>query len=359
MLHLLRFALVFLVLSLPACEKEQVPPEPRLRPVKYVEIVDAAAERVRTFSGVSKSSQEARLSFKVVGTVQTFDVAVGDVLEPGQLIAQLDPSTYELQAQQAQADLARAQAEERNAASNYQRVQGLYENNNASRNDLDSARAAAESTRQQVTAARKALEIARLNVSYTRLQASERCAVVSTSIEAGENVNAGQEVVLVTCGDSLNVDVSVPGSVIGAFRTGLPAVVSFDSIPGKTYQGVVTEVGVAATGGTTFPVTVGIPDTYSELRSGLAAQVSFQFNTQRADVYTVPSASVGEDQNGRFVYVVESSGENGAGFIKRQAVEVGEFTNSGIELLTGVKAGDKVVTAGVSVIRDGMQVKLN
>ncbi len=352
-------ALAALVFLLSACEQKQPTPEPRLRPVKYVEIVDAAAERVRTFSGVSKSSQEARRSFKVAGTLQKFDVAVGDTLEPGQLIAELDSSTYELQAQQAQADLARAQAEERNAVANYKRVQGLYENNNASRNDLDSARASAESAQQQVTASHKALDIARLNVSYTRLEATDRCAVASTSVEVGENVNAGQEIVLVTCGESLDVDVSVPGSLIGAFRTGLPAVVSFDAVPGKTYQGVVTEVGVAATGGTTFPVTVSIPDTHSELRSGLAAQVSFQFPAARTDVYTVPSASVGEDQQGRFVFLVTPSEQNGEGLIKRQPVDVGEFTATGIELTSGVQPGDKVVTAGVSVIRDGMRVKFD
>ncbi|MDH3693001.1 MAG: efflux RND transporter periplasmic adaptor subunit [Gammaproteobacteria bacterium] len=355
-LHKVLIGLVFLF---SACEQKQPPPEPRLRPVKYVEIVDTSAARVRTFTGVSKSTQEARLSFKVAGTVQKFGIAVGDVLEPGQLIAELDPSTYELQAQQAQADLARAQAEERNAAANYKRVQGLYENDNASRNDLDSARAGAESARQQVTAARKAMDIARLSESYTRLEATDRCAVVSTSVEVGENISAGQEVLLVTCGDSLEVDVSVPGSVITAFRTGLSAVVRFDSIPNKNYQGVVTEVGIAATGGTTFPVTVGIPDTYNELRSGLAAQVSFQFSRARTDVYTVPSASVGEDQVGRFIYVVESAEQSGEGLIKRQVVEVGEFTSAGIELLSGVEPGDKVVTAGVSVIRDGMRVKLN
>ncbi|MGI9305605.1 MAG: efflux RND transporter periplasmic adaptor subunit [Gammaproteobacteria bacterium] len=344
-------------LALTACEQPEQPAEARLRPVKYFEISEAAADRVRTFSGVSKSSQETRSSFKVAGTIERLNVSLGDNLQPGQVIAELDPSTYQLQAQQAQADLARASAEERNSAANYQRIRGLYANNNASRNDLDSARAAAESSRAQVRATRKALDLARLSVSYTELEATESCAVASVSAEAGENVSAGQEIVMLTCGDSIDVEISVPESLIAAFRTGLSAIVVFDAIRGKAYQGVVSEVGVAAIGGATFPVTISIPDTHNELRSGLAAQVSLRFSEQRVESYILPAAAVGEDQKGRFVYLLAPSGNEGEAVVKRQPVAVGSLTASGIEINEGVKPGDKVVTAGVSVIRDGMSVK--
>ena len=81
---------------------------------------------IRTFSGVSKSELEAKLSFKVAGTITSLNVSVGDTIESGQLIAELDPSTYQLQEQQAQADLTRATAELRNADSAYQRTRELY-----------------------------------------------------------------------------------------------------------------------------------------------------------------------------------------------------------------------------------------
>ena len=128
-----------------------------------------SGEQVRSFSGVSKSEQEASLSFKVSGTLRALHAAVGEALEPGQVIAELDPAQFELQAQQAQADLTRAMAEQRNAQSAYQRLRGLYENQNAAKHDLDTARAASEAAEALVNVARRALDIARLNVSYTCL----------------------------------------------------------------------------------------------------------------------------------------------------------------------------------------------
>lgn len=342
-----------------ACEKTEAPQEVRLRPVKSFEVTESAGSRERTFSGVSRSSLETRLSFKVAGNIEKLNVAVGDTIEPGQVIAELDASIYELQTQQARADLARAQAEERNANANYQRVRGLYENNNASRNDLDTARAGAESARAQVRATRKALDLTKLSVNYTKLTATDRCSVASLSAEVGENVAAGSEIALMTCGDSIEVNVSVPENLIAAFSTGLAAQIRFDATSITTYQGTVTEVAVASIGGATFPVTIGIPDVHNELRSGLAAQVTFQFETGSAGLITVPPSAVNEDQEGRFVYLVTPSDAPGEALIKRQSVAVGELNAEGLELTEGVKPGDRVVTAGVSVIRDGMRVKAN
>ena len=154
-----------------ACERAAPPEEPRLRPVRFVMVSDDSGARDRSFSGIAKSTRESRLSFKVPGTVIEVPAQIGQRLDAGDLIARLDAATYSLQVQQAQASLVEAQANERNAAANYERTKGLYANNNASRNDLDVARAQAESVTAQVRSAAKALEIARLNESYTQLRA--------------------------------------------------------------------------------------------------------------------------------------------------------------------------------------------
>ncbi|MEM9621457.1 MAG: biotin/lipoyl-binding protein, partial [Pseudomonadota bacterium] len=128
-----------------------------LRPVKIFEVTQNNQARQRTFSGLSQSSQESRLSFKVGGTIIELPIQVGDALEPGQLIARLDASSYELEAEQARASLVQAQANQRNAESSYERIKNLYENSNASLNDLDNARAGAESAEAEVKAVQKAL----------------------------------------------------------------------------------------------------------------------------------------------------------------------------------------------------------
>ncbi len=186
------------------CGKSDEAMEERLRPVRYVTVSDASIFRDRSFSGTSKSSRESRLSFKISGTVINVPVQIGQRLNAGDLIAEIDPASYVLQAQQAQATLVEAQANDRRAAANYERTKGLYANSNASLNDLESARGQAQSASAVVRAASKALEIARLNVSYTKLTAAADCSIASLAIEVNENVASGQQVAAVSCGNAFD-----------------------------------------------------------------------------------------------------------------------------------------------------------
>ena len=351
------FASVSLI-TLTSCERVAPPEEPRLRPVRYLLVSGESGARDRSFSGTSKSTRESRLSFKVTGTVIEAPVQIGQRLEAGDLIARLDAATYSLQVQQAQASLVEARANERNAVANYERTKGLYANDNASRNDLDAARALAESAEAQVRSASKALEIARLNESYTQLRSDVDCSIASLDIEVNENVAAGQQVAIVSCGDEYQVDIDVPESLIASIDEYTPVQITFGAIPGTVFSGEVTEIAVASVGSAAaFPVVVKISEGHPSLRSGLAAEVIFQFDTLAATGSIVlPVAAVIRDPEGTFVYVASPTEISGQALIGRRAVTLGELTQAGIEVLDGLAAGDRVVTAGISVIRDGQHV---
>ena len=352
----------FGLMTLAACEQEQIIAEVPLRPVKSITVSSASAERDRDFSGTSKFSEEARLSFKVAGNIKNRAVNIGDEVKQGDLIAELDATPYELQAQQATANLTSAQASQRNAEANYQRLRSLYENNNASRNELDSARANSESANAQVKANQKALEIAELNIDYTKLIANTDCSIASVNVEVNENISAGQEIVRSNCGSTLEVEIAVPGSLIGGIVQNTPAVITFTSIPGQTFTGKVTQVGVAATGGgNTFPVTVRIDDEHPGLRSGLAAniRITSQKDTNGyKNLIIVPANSVIDDGSGRYVFLLDNSDEKGVGIVRRQSVEIGELTSAGLEVKQGLSDGDQLITAGLTIVNDGMKVKI-
>jgi RND family efflux transporter MFP subunit len=289
------------------CSGGDAEDEPIVRPVRYIEVFQSGGVRVRRFSGVAQSAVEAPLSFRVAGTVQRLPVGVGDRVQSGQLIAALDPEDYRLQRQDAQAALRRAEAEARNAETSYERVRGMYENENASLTDLEAARTASESAAEQVTSAANRLGLAERQLGFARLTAPQDGAIAAVSIELNQNVRAGQTVVLLTSGSDLEVAVAVPEVLIAEVREGSAVAVTFDALPNDTAPGIVTEVGVAAMEtGTTFPVTVRLTDSREGVRSGMAAEVAFRFTAPgRSDVIVVPPVAVGEDQNGRFVFVVE------------------------------------------------------
>lgn len=339
-----------------ACDTEIQTEEEILRPVRYLTIADTVAGRSRTFSGSLKSTRESRLSFKVAGTITELPVQIGQQLSPGDLIARLDSDSFALQVEQAQASLVEAQAGERNAQANYERTKGLYANDNASLNELDAARAGAEAAAAQVRAATKALEIARLNVSYTRLTAAEDCSMASVDVEVNENVSSGQQIGMVSCGTTFEVELGVPESLIGFVNRTTPVTISFGAIDGAGFTGEVTEVSTAGSAAV-FPVVVRVNEDNPALRSGLAADVTFQFSTAAlADTFVLPLAAIINDPDGVYVFIAEPSEISGEARVARRSVELGELTEDGVEVRAGLSPGDDVIIAGVSVIRAGQRV---
>jgi len=218
-----RFAVLpllpMLALALSGCA-EEAPPEPTPRLVRTVAVYSTGVGRVRSFSGTARAGKETRLSFKVAGTIEFLGVKVGDRVRSGQVLARLDPEDYQLQMEDAQASLARIRAESRNAEANYARIRDLYENNNASLNDLDAARAGFESAMAALKSGQKKLEQARLQLSYAELKAPTEGAIAEVPVEVNENVQRGRTVAVLTSGTRPEVEIGMPESFISRVRGG-------------------------------------------------------------------------------------------------------------------------------------------
>jgi RND family efflux transporter MFP subunit len=343
-----------------SCKKSEQPaPEPVIRPVRYQQVSSIGGTRVRSFSGAAKASAEIQLSFKVTGTLSRLPVNVGDFVKENTVIAELDPRDYELQVEDDQAALAQTRAQGRNAAADYERVRGLYENNNASKADLDAARTAAESADAKVRSMEKKLELARLQLSYTKLASPVDGAVAEVRAEVNENLSAAQTILTLHSGSRPEVEVTVPEALITQILRGSRVTVKFDALAGRTFSAMVTEVGVAPTGSaTTFPVTVLLDRAAPKILPGMSAEVAFTFTTEGGSRrFVVPPQSVGGDPEGHFVYTLER-GQEGLGVVRRRSVRIGELVTEGLEILEGLRDGDLVVTAGVSRIEEGQTVKL-
>jgi RND family efflux transporter MFP subunit len=286
-------------------------------------------------------------------------VSVGEVVKKGQTIARIDPADLALQLQNAQAAAAQSRAQERNAKATYERTRALYENQNASRQDLDADRTAYESARAGLGSANQQIRLRQRQLAYAHLKAPEAGTLSTVDIEVNEYVQAGTLVATLLAGDQIEVSVSVPASIIRSVQKGAKALARFESSKGKAFAGTVTEVGVSSAGGaTTFPVTVRLTEGQDQVRAGMAADVTFVFESaENGPKYSLPISAVGEDREGRFVYMLETDGE-GLGTVHRSPVEVGQVLSNGIEIVDGVKPGDLVVTAGVSRIYDGLQVRV-
>ena len=108
-----------------------------------------------------------------------------------------------------------------------------------------------------------------------------------------------------------------------------------------------------------FPVTVRLMERSDGIRPGLGADVRLEFvgSEEAPEGFKVPVSAIGEDRGGRFVYLAEEKGE-GTATVRRRTVETGDIDSSGVSVVSGLEEGERVITAGVSRIDDGLVVKL-
>jgi len=354
-------ALLLIVCTGIGCGDEDAPPVIEIRPVRYAQAILAGSDQIRTFPGIARAASEQNLSFRVSGTVISVDVNVGSVVQKGQVLMQLDSGDLELREQQAEAGLAQARAQSRNAKANYERAVALYENGNASMSEMDAARASYESANASQISSETALSLAKQQVAYAQLHAPVDGSVSQVLVDINEAVGIGQTVVvIIDTGGSPEVQITVPEVFIGGLRERRPAQVVFDALGDQSFDASVTEVGTAATGAGGFPVIVRLAqgERLSQVRPGMAAEVTFTVEaTSEITGVLIPPQAVGQDHQGRFVYVLNQTDTEDIATAERRVVETGSLTPEGLEILNGIVDGEFVATAGLQTLVSGQQVR--
>ena len=343
------------------CGGEEATPATEIRPVRYAQAIVAGSDRPRTFPGVARAASEQELAFRVAGTVTAMEVEVGSMVRRGRVLARLDSGDLELRRQQAEAGLAQARAQARNAGASYERVVALYESGNAPMSDLDAARASYESANASEVSAGTALRLAEQQVAYTRLLAPVDGTVSRVTVDVNEAVGAGQPVVvIIDASGSPEVQIMVPGAFIGGLRAGRSAQVVFGALGDESLGASVTEVGTAAAGAGGFEVIVSLDEDArgTQVRPGMAAEVTLRIEGSGTAGVLVPPQAVGQDQRGRFVYVLTRSGAGDTATAERRTVETGALAPDGLEILDGVVDGEYVATAGLRTLAEGQKVRL-
>jgi len=193
------------------------------------------------------------------------------------------------------------------------------------------------------------------------LYASADGEVASVNVELNENVSAGQVVGTLNSGTQMDISLGVPESIINDIQVDMSVDVSFVSLGGQTFAGVVKELSPSIDANTsTYPVVVNVLQPSAGIRSGMAADVRFTFATdETANVepkLLVPAKAVGEDANGQFVFLLEQDGDNHVA--RKQAITIGDLTADGFEVTSGLSNGQLIATAGLQTLLDGQIVKL-
>jgi len=351
--------LLLAALSLAACQDE-APPETTLRPVRAVTVGYDQGDGARTFSGTAQTDRVINLSFRSAGIVTGLNIALGQRVERGQLLARLDNVQARLAYEQALSGLNSAASQMSTAKLNLDRVRTLYEKGSASLSDYETAKNSFRTAEASYESAQRSVDIQEEQMSYGYLYAPASGTIAALYVEAEENVGAGQLVAVLNAGSQMQVVLGLPENVITQVAPGREAAITFTSLPGRTFAGIIEEVSPSVDPQTaTYPVRVTMTDPSTAVRSGMSASVTFDVGglEETGDVLVVPAKAVGEDAEGRFVFLVR--GEPGAtATVTKQHIEVGRLTGTGFEVLGGLESGQHIATAGLQTLLDGQQVLL-
>jgi len=324
-----------------------------VRPVKVVEITDAGPARQLSYSGAVKARTEMNLGFRVAGKITERLTNIGDKVKPGDVLARVDSTDYQLAVTSAEANLEAAQKQVETAGLASKRAEQLFAKQFASEAQRDQASLAYKQAVSQRDAAISNLQQAQNQVNYTELRADRMGIVTAISADTGQVVAAGTPVVAVAVDGEKEVQIAVPEQEIAQFQPGKAVKVSFWSDSELVLDGKVREVaGSADQQSRTFSVRVSLPEDKRVLL-GMTATVKAAVESHER-LISVPLSALAEQGGRKIVWVVN---ENGA-TVHARGIEVASFSEDGVRISHGLQPGDIVVAAGTQFMAENLKVKL-
>ncbi len=351
------FTLLLLPLLFFGCNEREK--EEKIRHVHTLKLVPTQATSTHNFNGIARSDIAARLSFNVSGTIRRVYIRDGQSVKEGDVIASLNDNFFKLKVNEVKASLKQAKVKLSNAESRYKRIKQLYVNRSSSLSDLDNSRTTKESARANYNAMKNRLEQVQLKLSYTKLRAPMNGSISELTIHKGENVTPAMSIASISSTSSIEVPISIPGSLIDYVKEGQSCIVSFDAMKNKKYKAKVIEVSHASSQRTTtFPVVVRLLKHPRKVHPGMSASVRFNFhNDLNKNSFIIPLHALMQDEKGYYVYIVNNITQ-GIGSIQRVDVKRGELTSNGIIITDGVENDMQVLTAGMSRVHQEQKVRV-
>ncbi|KGQ18271.1 RND/Acr family transmembrane transporter [Lysobacter dokdonensis DS-58] len=309
------------------------------------------------FAGVVRAREESPLSFRVGGQIVRRLVDAGDRVRSGDVLAELDPKDLRAQADAAQAQVVAAEGELARAASDKQRYARLANDQLVSRSTLDAQNAAYAAAAGNARAARAQLDVARNQSAYTQLRAPRDGVIATREAEAGQTVGAGQAIYSLAGDAGREVAIALPESRIREFTVGQPVLVELWSQPGERLPGRIREISAAADPqARTYATRIALDsEAAKDVELGQSARVYIATSKPNAPATALRlplSALQRGDKGETSVWVVDAN----TNALKRVPVRIGAFGAESVPVLSGVRAGDRVVAAGGHLLREGQVV---
>lgn len=327
--------------------------EPVVRPARVAEINYRKQSQALLLAGTVVPRIESTLGFRVSGKIVRRSVDVGAVVKPGDVIAALDPADYKLAVDNARAALASAEADHARAKADHERYLNLRGSTAFVPQTLDQRQSLASTALARVDQARSQLASAENNLAYTVLSADTAGVVTAVQAEVGQVMAQGQGVVRVARTNELEIVVGVPEHRLKVVRESKDASFELWSDPGKRHAAKLRELSPSADPVTrTYAARFSIIDPPEFIGLGMTATLGFERPDARP-VAEVPLSAIFQRGTQPAVWVVDRD----SGTVELRPVAIARWRDDTAAILSGVKDGELIATAGVHKLETGQKVK--
>lgn len=357
-----------LAAALSGCTRQETYDKP-LTPVKVQAVAVVTGRGGVRYSAAVEPKTRVDLAFKVPGYIgeiattrgadgQTRVVQDGDRVRRGMTLARIRPADFEVKVREARSQLAEAEAALTHATAAFERATALLAKKSIARPDYEAARAAHEAVQAKVQGARALIQEAQNAQADSSLTSPIDGVILKRLIEVGSLVGPGTPGFVLADVSSVKVVYGAPDVVVRTLKPGTEQRVTSEAVPGVVFSGRITKVSpVADLTSRVFDVEITIPNPGDRLKIGVVAALEVAGAADAQPVVSVPLAAIIRSKTnpqGYAVFVVETRADKTV--VHLRDVILGEMYGNQIAVTSGLKAGERVVTSGATIVVDGETV---
>jgi len=333
----------------------------RAQPVTAVKARLGDVNIVQTGLGTVVASRTATIRPRVDGLLQNIAFTDGQLVKPGQVLAEIDPAPFQVALDQAEGQLARDRAQLDNARLDLQRYKTLLAQDSVAGQTADQQAALVKQLEGTVKIDQAQVDNARLQLSYTRITAPIGGRLGLRQVDAGNMVRGSDAngIAVITQVQPIGVLFTIPQDILPSV---LKRIASGDKLPVEAWDREQKELlsrGVLVSTDNQIDVTTGtvklkaeFPNPDGKLFPNQFVNVRMVVDTLRGAV-VVPSAAIQRNTQGTLVWVVRDDGT-----ATLRPVTTGPTEGLDTAIASGVKPGERVITDGVDRIREGAKVEV-
>jgi len=290
------------------------------------------------------------------GLIRSIYVSVGQRVGVGQLVVKLDDAIQRQQLTAAQQGVSQAKTQQALAQTTWERLQNLWKQNIGSEMNVINAKASYDAASAQVRAAEAQVAQAAEALDMTNVRAGLSGVVEEVNVRVGEfftgATQQGGQIVIVNSA-SLKAEVPVPDNYVAKVKKGDKVMISVPETGKAPYNSVISVVGASIDAKTRSFLTEARLPSDPLLKPNQTAVMKILDYQAKATI-AIPVNTVQSDEKGKFVFVMEKSGDKMVA--RKKAVSVGEVYEGLIEIKSGLTGGDLLITEGYQTVYDGQSV---